>query len=88
VCSRLSLLPPDTGKIISARWDFDGSGSFAEIAGLPPKPAASGTFSTKHSFSTSGTYFVTIKVESQRDGDPNTPFARIPNLARVRVVVE
>jgi PKD domain len=81
-------VPPDTGKIISARWDFDGSGSFAEIAGLPPKPAASGTFSTKHSFSTSGTYFVTIKVESQRDGDPNTPFARIPNLARVRVVVE
>jgi hypothetical protein len=81
-------VPPDTGKVISAAWDFDGSGTFAEPAKLPAKPADKVKLSTTHRFSAPGTYYVTIKVESQRDGDVGTPFARIPNLARVRVVVE
>ena len=80
--------PPGTGKVISAAWDFDDSGTFAEKAKLPAKPAAKVKLSTTHSFETPGTYFVTIKVESQRDGDVNSTYARIPNLARVRVVVE
>jgi hypothetical protein len=80
-------VPGGTGKIISAAWDFDGSGDFAEPANLPPMPIASAKLSTSHSFRTPGTYFVTLKVESQRTGDATSPYARIPNLARVRVIV-
>ncbi len=82
------VVPPGTGKIISAAWDFDGSGTFANKAKLPVKPAASAKISTTHSFAAPGTYFVTVKIESQRNGDLTSPYARIPNLARVRVVVQ
>jgi hypothetical protein len=40
-----------------------------------------------HSFDKSGTYFVTLRAASQRDGDGHTPFARVQNLGRARVVV-
>jgi hypothetical protein len=80
-------VPPGTGKIISAAWDFDGSGNFAEKAKLPTTATAKAKLSTTHSFDAPGTYFVTIKVESERNGDVDSPYARIPNLARVRVVV-
>ena len=39
-------------------------------------------------FDKPGTYFVTLKAEAQRNGDAATPFARLPNLGRVRVVVQ
>lgn len=81
-------VPPGAGTIIAAAWDFDGSGAFAEKAKLPASASATATLVTTHSFSAAGTYFVTIKVESERNGDASSPYARIPNLARVRVVVE
>jgi hypothetical protein len=80
-------VPPGTGKIVAAAWDFDDSGVFAEKAKLPATQSAAATISTTHSFEKAGTYFVTIKVESERNGDASSPYARIPNLARVRVVV-
>lgn len=35
-----------------------------------------------------GTYFPVLHATSQREGDPDTPWARIENLDRVRVVVK
>ena len=32
-------------------------------------------------------HFVTVKVTAQQHGDPQTPFARVDNLARARIVV-
>jgi hypothetical protein len=81
-------VPPGTGKVIAAAWDFDGSGRFAEAAKLPAKPAPRVALSTSHSFDAPGTYFVTVKVASERTGNGASPYARIPNLARVRVVVD
>ena len=79
-------VPPGTGKIISAEWDFDGDGRFAIAENVKePKPQVSVRIS--HSYTKPGTYFVTFRAISQRDGDAETPFARIQNLARVRVVV-
>jgi len=43
--------------------------------------------STKHTFSKPGTYFPVLRAASHRQGDTTTPFARIQNLGRVRVVV-
>jgi hypothetical protein len=40
-----------------------------------------------HTYGRPGTYFPALRATSQRDGDPDTPHARIQNLARVRVVV-
>lgn len=79
--------PPGTGKIVGGEWDFDGSGDFAEKAKLrAPAPAA--VLATRHVFTKPGTYFVTLRAYSQRSGSMTTPYARLPNLARVRVVVQ
>jgi hypothetical protein len=40
-----------------------------------------------HAFTKPGTYFPALRVASQREGNPSTPFARSLNLDRVRVVV-
>jgi hypothetical protein len=80
-------VPPGTGKVVWAHWDLDGSGKFATAATLPARPAAKVNVRSSVSFDKPGTYFVTLKVESERNGDVTSPYARIQNLARVRVVV-
>ncbi|MCP3821363.1 hypothetical protein NLX86_25685 [Streptomyces sp. A3M-1-3] len=45
------------------------------------------TVETSHTFTEAGTYFSALRVTSQHQGDPTTPFARVQNLGRVRVVV-
>lgn len=78
--------PPNTGSIISAEWDFEGTGTFPAVEKL--KTGNQVTIKKTHTFSKPGTYFPTLRVASQREGDSSTPFARIQNLARVRVVVK
>ena len=46
------------------------------------------TITTTYTFTKAGTYFPTLRIASQREGDDKTPFARIQNLDRVRVVVK
>lgn len=83
-------VPKGTGKIVSAEWDFEGQGTFPiktkdivfdEEKGLT-------TLKMTHKFTKAGTYFPTLRVASQREGDAQTPFARIQNLDRVRVIVK
>ena len=42
----------------------------------------------EHVFDTPGTYFPALRGVSQRHGDRDTPYARVQNLGRVRVVVK
>ena len=77
--------PPKTGSIVSAEWDFDGTGAYPERSNVTPKSKV--TVSTTHTFSKPGTYFVAVRVASHREADTKTSFARVQNLARVRVVV-
>ncbi|PZU62770.1 MAG: hypothetical protein DI554_11225 [Sphingobium sp.] len=81
-------VPPGTGRIVSAEWDFDGSGAFAEKAKLPAGSGNGLTLTTRHSFAAPGTYFPALRIASERKGDAATPYARIQNLGRVRVVVQ
>ena len=85
-------LPPNTGKIIAAEWDFEGDGKFAVTQDLKDSDiTASGNqvhLTMTHAFPKPGTYFTTLRAVSQRDGDKNTPYTRIENLDRVRVVVK
>ncbi|HVV08070.1 PKD domain-containing protein [Amycolatopsis sp.] len=78
--------PPAGGTIVSVEWDFDGHGTF------PFRPAVSGaeksvSLTTTHVYDAPGTYFATARVCGHRDGDGQTPFRRLPNVASARVVV-
>lgn len=82
-------LPINTGMVISAEWDFEGLGTFPVSSELTAENSK-GTktiIKTTYTFHKPGTYFVTLRATSQREGDAQTPYARIKNLGRVRVVV-
>jgi hypothetical protein len=79
--------PPQTGKIVAAEWDFEGSGNYLDVEKLTAfKPTL--TQKVTHAFSKPGTYFPVLRATSQREGDSQSPYARVQNLARVRVVVK
>ncbi len=80
-------VPPGTGTVVAAEWDFDGAGkfpfSFSEIDGK----TASIKLTTTYAFEKPGTYFPAVRVVSHREGDVKATSRRIENLGRVRVVV-
>ena len=84
-------VPKGTGKIVSAEIDFFGTGKFFP---MPPnfikidKDGERAFVKFKTELPSKGVYFPTVRVASQREGNIQTPFARIQNLDRVRVVVE
>jgi hypothetical protein len=78
---------PGTGTVVAAEWDFEGVGSYPLAATLPDTTSSRVALKTTYSFSRPGTYFPVLRAVSQRDGDPKTPYARVQNLGRVRVVV-
>ncbi|MFD1613206.1 hypothetical protein ACFSCW_15480 [Sphingomonas tabacisoli] len=79
-------VPPGAGKLVAAAWDLDGQGKFA-ITARVPAGATRTTVRLKHRFDKPGTYFPSLRGTSQRQGNTKTPYARIENLDRVRVVV-
>jgi len=79
-------VPPGTGKIISAEWDFYGNGDFVK-ADFEALPDGSWVCSVKHAYDKAGTYLPQIRVAAQREGDPGAPFTKAYNLGRGRVVV-
>lgn len=80
-------VPPGAGKIVAAWWEFEGTGNFVP-ADLTDAPGAKMQITKKWHYDTPGTHFVTLKVESERDGNTAATFARIPNLSRTRVAVQ
>nr|ALG05355.2 hypothetical protein 5H7_054 [uncultured bacterium 5H7] len=79
-------MPPQSGQIVSAEWDFE-AGTTAYPFSEKVSPASRVRLSRTFRFERPGTYFPTLRVHSHRDGDPQAKHAKIPNLARVRVVV-
>jgi hypothetical protein len=80
-------MPPQAGHVVSAEWDLDGSGSYSVKADLDRTDAPTSNVKLVHSFDKPGTYFITLRAASQRNGDGHSPFARVQNLGRARVVV-
>ena len=78
-------MPPGAGEMVAAEWDFAGAGDFADQADFAPGESVSLTSS--HSYSAPGTWFAVLRVAGQREGRVNTPYGRVMNIARVRVVV-
>jgi hypothetical protein len=79
-------VPPAAGTVIAAEWDFDGSGTFP-FAHNVDGTAATVNLTTTHSWARPGTYFVTSRIHSHREGDVHATARRIPNVASARVVV-
>jgi len=78
-------VPGGVGAIVGLEWDLDGTGDFPESEVI--EAATRVTIERLASFATPGVYFPTVRVVAQRDGDPTSPYGRIQNVARVRVVV-
>ena len=85
-------VPENTGKIVNAALDFDGSGKYETPVDLTKiKKGKNGNqteLAIKQTFTKSGIYFPVLRVMSQRDGNKQAPFARIQNMDRVRVMVK
>ncbi len=79
-------LPEGTGKIVDVNWDFAGTGAFPEHA-QALKPERKVSLSAAHTYAKKGTYLAVVRVTGRRDGTADSPYRRIQNLARVRVIV-
>jgi len=77
-------VPPGTGKIVSAGWDFTGTGNYTTTPIRRPKSAL--RLDGSYRYTEPGTYYVALRVASSRSGVAE-PFAQVENLDRVRVVV-
>ncbi|WP_436535481.1 hypothetical protein [Actinoplanes sp. HUAS TT8] len=71
--------PAGGAPIVRLQFDLDGDGEFDIDEAVPP--AARVVRELAHP----GSGVVTVRVSAQRDGDPDTPFGRIDNLARLAV---
>ncbi|KAH7347420.1 hypothetical protein B0T11DRAFT_333533 [Plectosphaerella cucumerina] len=79
-------VPPGAGDVVSTEWDFDGSGIYTALDFGEIGPVVK--LDVSHVYKTPGTYLAGVRISSQRYGIADTPFARVWNLARMRVVVE
>lgn len=77
--------PPRSGEIVAVEWDLDGDGVYDRTETINPDTRVDLTQTAR--FAEPGTYFVTARVTAQGEGDPSSPWARIGNLARARIVV-
>ncbi|MDB5968689.1 MAG: hypothetical protein JWQ90_1139 [Hydrocarboniphaga sp.] len=78
-------LPAGAGMVVAAEWDFEGAGTYPTAEPITPLPRLQ--LSAGQAYSRPGTYFAVLRATSQRQGDAQTPFGRVQNIARVRVVV-
>ncbi len=79
-------MPPGAGKVVSAEWDFEDRGDFPVPADVGAA-AETVSLTASHSYAAPGTYFAVLRVAGQRQGNAETPYGRVQNIARVRVVV-
>ena len=80
--------PPGAGSVVAADWDLDGTGEYPTAGSLSNHNSAKVTVTASHAYDRPGVYFAAIRATSQRQGDAETPYARVQNLGRVRVVVK
>jgi len=78
--------PAGAGKITLIQWDYTGSSSFA-VSRQPRRIAPAISADGSYTFSKPGTYYVYVRVTSQQDGNPGTPYGQVQNLAGIRVIV-
>lgn len=85
-------VPAGQGKVIAAEWCWDDSKEYTTKVDLTKaKYSSDGSrveFDTEVRYDKSGTYFPTVRITSQRQGDAADIYTYVQNLDRVRVVVK
>lgn len=86
-------VPANAGKVVSAEWNFGDQGKeFSQVPDLKKHyvdpTGKTVRVSITHTYKQPGIYFVTVRAASQREGNVTTPFTRIQNLGKARVVVK
>ena len=77
--------PPSTGQVVSVEWNLGAESTYeASVAVAHPEPIVE--VDRTVTFASPGTYVVTLRATSQRNGDANDPTA-IQSIGKVRVVV-
>ncbi len=93
------VLPENAGEITSVCFDFNDDWSYpvANEKMFPvegklnhmEKDGIHGAFAeTTHYFNDPGTYFASVRISSQRNGDADDIFTQVKNLDRVRIIVK
>src|SRR3546814_20573209 len=85
--SAAAEVPAGQGTIVAVEWDFDGTGRFPVAEEGVDGTAESGRYERHHSYEKPGTYFAIVRVTAHRNGEPSTPYLRIPHPHRLRFVV-
>ena len=83
-------IPEGTGSLALLEWSEKGDGTFEPLED-PENMTIEGnhiTFRKSVSYDSPGTFFPSIRVSSERNGDPDSIFTLIKNLGKCRVVVE
>lgn len=80
-------VPAGAGQVVALEWDFEGAGNYPVALNLDA-PEQRLQVTHTHCFTERGTWFPVLRATSQREGDGTTPYGRIRNIARVRVVVQ
>jgi len=78
--------PRGTGNIIGAEWCVDG-GEYSPVK-IFPTDRSDIRFEIPVSIADAGTHFVSVRVTSQRDGDPTMIHTCCQNIDRVRIIVK
>lgn len=83
-------IPPNTGKLVSARWDFEGEGTYPIEASSSSihEDGTQAVVEASYAFSKPGTYFPVLRAASNRGGNADDSYTQVLNLGRVRVVVK
>jgi hypothetical protein len=77
---------PGEGEIVALEWDWEGTGDFVPHKLGTPRHVID--VKAQHTYKTLGTFLPAVRVTVQRDGIASSPFARVMNLGRARVVVQ
>lgn len=79
-------VPANTGAIVHAKWDYYGDGKFVDTE-FATMSDGTVIVKGKAEYTEKGVCFPQVLVVAERTGDQETPFARVENLGRARVVV-
>lgn len=80
------VAPTGAGKVTSTAWWF-GEGDASLTPTDVKTPASAVNVKVSHTFSAPGTYYVTLRATSQREGQGGETLTSLQNLDRVRVIV-
>lgn len=83
-------VPQGAGKVTGVEWSFEGEQDFPYKGDFcrTERGGEIAEAEAVHIFTEPGTYFPTVRVSANRNGDPDDYFCQVMNLDRVRVIVE